>query len=312
MAFCAVVLFSVEALAFNVLDKTGRSQTLIEYLAARNDLTKAEKATWEKALRVVFGGQALRGGDDEGITAAKSVLSFGLFHRLDAMLVVQAAYDAKNDVYAWVPPPAAIKYQTLVLQGRRPKESSRLLAFEFPKYFDEELAPEMVAWWQEALANGKVNPDDEPRMRRHLAETQKKMKPRARALAYEGAELQASVKKGQASAREVAVTLELLDSEIRGAVGGAETMEYYDLYTRLSKELGLAVQPPPVVKVEPKSEPRPKVKEEAKPAVVATPQPKVPSDPLRPAPLANESLCDLYSGWQGVWASGASKASNMG
>lgn len=330
------------ASAFNVLEKEGRAQSLIEYMASRNDLTKAEKATWEKALRLIFGGQALRAGDDEGITAAKSVLSFGLFHRLDAMLVVQAAYDAKNDVYAWVPPPVAIKYQLLALQGRKPKEPVRLLAFEFPKYYDEELAPEMVAWWKEQLAAKKVSPEDEPRMRRQLAETQKKMKPRLREIAFEGAKVAAMVKAKRASAIQVASVLASIGDELEEGLpqgtpeGDGKEIDYYDLYARLSKELGLKAEPPPEPKPapqasaepeparpDPEPEPEPSrpeppkttLKPEPKPAVTPkpTPTPAITATPARPAggmrnpPMPGDPLCPVYSGWQNVWASAIGK-----
>lgn len=319
LVFMLSIAFSPAAFAVNVLDQSGRAQSLLEYLADRNDLTKAEKATWEKALRIVFGGQALRPGDDEGITAAKSVLAFGLFHRLDAMLVVQAAYDAKNDVYAWVPPPVAIKYQALALQGRKPKEPARLLAFEFPKYYDEELAPEMVAWWQQQLKSGKVNPDDEPRMRRQLEETQKKLKPRLREIAYQGAQIEAMVKNNKANKELVSGTLASIDEEIAsglGQSGQGSFGEYYDLYARLSKELHLAVAPPPVP--EKSEQPKTTLQPKPTPQPKATPQPKPdadrpaiadarPSGAMRQPPMPGEQLCPTYAGWQNVWATAITK-----
>ena len=79
-----------------------------------------------------------------------------------------SASNAKTNV--WVPPPLAASYQILVFQGRAPKQSPRELAFDFPRYFNEDLAPDLAAWWTEMLANGTISGDAANDVKRALAD----------------------------------------------------------------------------------------------------------------------------------------------
>src|SRR4051812_41967304 len=172
-----LLLLSATAQAYDVTSKEARAQNLLEYIAGRTDLSRDDKTIWERALRLTFGGQVMKDGDDEGITTAKSVIAFGIFHQMDPKKVAQAAYEAKADVYAYVPPPVAIHYQTMKLEGHQPPVPVRLLANEFPKYFDDELAPDIVKWWEDNLKAGKINPYNVDTVKRQLKETRALMRP---------------------------------------------------------------------------------------------------------------------------------------
>ena len=305
----------------NVTDTRSLKQSVLQYLAARSDLTRDERAQWEKTLRLTFGGSAQKTGlEDAGVTAAKSLLAFGLFHRLPPAAVAQAAYDAKNDVYAKVPAPVAIKYQTLVLEGRRPKESSRLLAFEFPKYYDEELAPEMVSYWRRSLAAGSAV--DAPRTERQLRETVKLMAPRLRHVALDGARLQGLIKNGHDSKALALGTLESTKEELNDALGGleatpAEDLDFYALHVRLSKDCGVPAAPRPVA-APPVEKPAPTPPDESPSLPAPTERAPIkqaptnrgktkPSPPVmsneEPSPPGEDSVCRVYSGWEDVFAS---------
>ncbi|MCC6809382.1 MAG: C40 family peptidase [Deltaproteobacteria bacterium] len=226
------------------------SATLVQYLDSRTEISAEERAQWDKALRLTFGGSALRHDDDDAISAARSVIAYGMFHQLDPMKVMRAAYEAKNDSLAFVPPPMAVKYQQLALLGRRPTESARFLAFNFPRYFDEELAPEMVAYWQKLLDTGKASAADIPRIERQLKETRTKMKPGLREISKRAAEIERDVKKGRTPAAQAKESLELARQDLVLALGPKEgAAPFNELFERLSKDLNLpavlAPEPPP-------------------------------------------------------------------
>lgn len=254
------------------------SSTLVQYLDSRTDLSTTERAEWDKALRVTFGGSALRDDDDEAIGAARSVIAYGIFNQLEPMKVMRAAYEAKNDSLAFVPPPVAIKYQQLTLMGKRPKESARFLAFNFPRYFDEELAPEIVAYWQKLLDTGKAIPGDVPRIERQLAEVRQKMKPQLREVAKRAAELERDVKKGRIQRVQAAEALTLARQDLVLALGKDEGGAPFDeLFARLSKDLNLPAvlapepppaEPPPVTPTAPKAQAK-KEKQAATPTKIA-------------------------------------------
>ncbi len=144
----AALCLSAPARAYDVTTPEARKLTLLEYVAGRDDLAKADKATWDKALRVAFGGKAIKDGTDEGVTVAKSVIAAAIFYGIEPSKAAKAAYDAYHDTYRWVPPPIAINYQILAFQGRKPKATARQLAFNFPRYFNEEIAPDLATWWE--------------------------------------------------------------------------------------------------------------------------------------------------------------------
>jgi lipoprotein Spr len=84
------------------------------------------------------------------------VVSAAVFFGVDPVRGTRAAYDAYHDAAHRVPPPIAINYQVLAFQGREPAASARRMALDFPKHFDRDIAPELVRWWQEALAADRV------------------------------------------------------------------------------------------------------------------------------------------------------------
>lgn len=255
-----------------------RKKSLLAYIAERDDLTSHHKAAWERAIRLTFGGSALRDGTHEGITVAKSVISSAIFYNIDPVRGAKAAYEAYHDTARWIPPPVAINYQTLAFQGRKPKATSRELAFHFPRYFNADLAPELAHWWDEMLTKGTVNPQEEREIRQTLRQTRDLMRPQMRELLYRGAELE--VRLQEKPGPDVREALSQLRAELRKYYGKvAHTAEVnqdgpmYPRYVALSRELGLRPQPPP--RVVPPSTPPPRV---------TAPPPPPPSQPSTPAP----------------------------
>lgn len=257
------------AAAFDVTSAESRRQTLLDYIKSRDDLGAAEIADWEKTLRLVFGGKALKPAD-EAVTAAKSVISAGIFFGMDRKKVANAAYEAHNDVLSWVPSPVAIDYQLLTLQGRRPRESSRLIAFNFPKYFNEDLAPEYVSWWGDMLERGEVNPHMLPTVQRQVAETRVLMRPMLRQRLWRGVELEARIaamkeaEADPAAISEVEKALAELAAElthdfrkVSGVVAAEDaSLSYLDRYQKVSEELKQPAEPVPKFAFTKKPKPR--------------------------------------------------------
>lgn len=280
--------FGGAAFGFDVTSEEGRKQTLVQYIQTRDDLSDADKAEWDKAVRFSFGGKALKGGGDEALTAAKSVLSAGIFFGQPPKKVAAAAYDAHNDVLSWVPPPVAIEYQLLKLQGRPPKESPRLIAFNFPKYFNEELAPEFVSWWDAMLASGALYADMVPRVERQLVETRLLMRPMLASRLYRLAELEAkldAVSESRPASDPLVKELKEQSVMIRTEIGrdfkkvgntpvvGDPKAASYDRYAALMKELKQPVKAKPAFTREPKP---------TAPPVAPTVVPTAPAVPLQP------------------------------
>jgi cell wall-associated NlpC family hydrolase len=140
----------------DVTTQRSRSQNLLEYVAGRTDLGRTERRAWEKAVRARFGGAALRDGSDEGVTVAKSVVAAAVFFGVAPVRGADAAYHAYHDAAHRVPPPIAINYQVLAFQGRRPAVNARRMALDFPKHFDRDIAPELIRWWDQEFAAGRV------------------------------------------------------------------------------------------------------------------------------------------------------------
>jgi cell wall-associated NlpC family hydrolase len=272
---------------------------LVQYLDSRDDLTAAERADWDKALRITFGGSALRDDGDDAIGAARSVIAYGIFNQLEPTKVMRAAYEAKNDALAFVPPPMAVKYQQLTLIGKRPKETARFLAFNFPRYFDEELAPEMVSYWQKLLDTGKAIPGDVPRIERQLAETRAQMKPQLREVAKRAAEIERDVRKGRILRAQAADALALARQDLVLALGPVEGgLPFADLFARLSRDLNLpaelAPEPPPPAPPPPAPSVKP-TKAQAKKEKKAAPSPA-----STPAAAGWELLPTAISHWIGT------------
>lgn len=290
--------------ASDVTTAASRQQTLLEYVAGRRDLGAGPLKEWDRALRAEFGGQAIKDGTDEGVTAAKSVVAAAIFHGLEPRQAAKAARDAYHDVYRFVPAPIAVQYQILTFTGRKPKASSRELAFDFPRYFDENLAVDAARWWDDALASGRVPGPDRAATERALRETRLKMRGMLRDALYTGAELEAHRK--VASGDEARVLDEMLRDLARlvtrdyAGVGRDPALRdaalpYFGRYTKLCDELGEKPQAKPVFTATPRAAervtperttPRPQP-ERTTPSDRATPQ--APVEPTTPPPPADRA-----------------------
>jgi len=325
------VITSATARAYDVTSAEARSLNLLEYVAARNDLTADERVAWDRAVRLSFGGKALNSGNDdgngEGVTVAKSVISGAIFFGIPPEQGARAAYQAYHDTYRWVPPPLAINYQLLVFQGRKPSVSAKQLAFSFPEYFNQELAPETVAWWTEMLSNGQLNELERPQIERLLAETRILMRPMLLDALWRGAQVEARqrVVESGPKRREVDRALADLAAELKRSFRGVARDPkvdgpgaYYGRYARLARELGRKVQPRPVITVGTAAPHTPRAKPGRPSAESRRATPAVPRAPLAdaastaaeekrrrasdriPAPLPGDLLVDLYAGWEAV------------
>ncbi len=319
MRFLCVALlllaWASSAWALDVTTPAERQLSLLEYVAKRDDLSKVDKTAWDKALRSVFGGAAMKDGTDEGVTVAKSVVSAAIFFDVEPKRAARAAYDAYHDTYRWVPPPIAINYQILVLQGRKPKADPRQLAFDFPRYFNEEIAPDLASWWDEMLTADKIPALEKANVEAALAATRTLMRPMLRERLWLLVELDArrewlsqsgKNKELQEVTRALAALKDELHRDFKGVgktpVIGNEQAPAYERYHALCKELGVSakarpayagpVKPPPAepkpqAKLEPKSEPKPPP---AKPESLASPRPAPATDPTPPLKVAPQEM----------------------
>ncbi len=170
-AVSLAVIAAVPASAYDVTSTQARRDNLLEDVAARSDLDRPDRRAWDEALRLRFGGAALRDGDDEGVAVAKSVVAAAIFFGVEPVRGARAAYDAYHDAAHRVPPPIAINYQVLAFQGRKPAASARRMALDFPQHFDRDIAPELVRWWQQELDAGRVPGWERRQVEAALAET---------------------------------------------------------------------------------------------------------------------------------------------
>ncbi len=318
LVIAALLLIAPSARALDVTSAAERARNVLDYVAGREDLDPAAKASWDAALRGRFGGSALTPGTDEGITVAKSVVSAAIFFAVAPDVGARAAYDAYHDTARWVPAPIAINYQVLGFQGRKPKANPRQLTFNFPRYFNEEIAVELVLWWDEALAAGRINEHERNEVRRLLAETRALMRPMLLARLFEATKLAAGAR-GQGTSSELARELARLEDEIqrdyRAVAQTAAVYERrlpaYERYRALAIEMGATPQPaPPVAAAPPKAVAPPPMPSKPPPlpppasdSVAEHEQPEAPSSEASrstrvPAPLAGESLVQPFQGWQ--------------
>jgi hypothetical protein len=153
--------------------------SLVEYVRGRDDLAPATRRSLERAVRLRFGGAALEPGSEARpeLAVAKAILSAAIFMRTEEKRAVDAAWAGWHGAQGFVPPPIAIHYQLLTLEGRQPRGRPIDLAFHFPDYYNEEIAPELVAYWEEALAAGKIPDDALTETREALEATRLKMRP---------------------------------------------------------------------------------------------------------------------------------------
>src|SRR5262249_38208021 len=86
-------------------------------------------------------------------------------------------WEGYRGALGYVPPPIATHYQILTLQGRQPRGRPIDLAFKFPDYYNEEIAPDLVAYWEEALEKGRIPDDALHETKEALDETRIRMRP---------------------------------------------------------------------------------------------------------------------------------------
>jgi hypothetical protein len=153
--------------------------SLLTYIGRRSDLSPEKRARWARSIIKAFGDQARLGLDSSrrDLTTARSVLSLGLFMNLSVDRCVPQALAAFRDVQEHVPPPVAEQYHFLALRGHKPKGRPIDLALKFPEHYVDAIAPDLAAYWAEALRSGTL-PD---RLRldseRALAKTRFLMRP---------------------------------------------------------------------------------------------------------------------------------------
>jgi hypothetical protein len=169
------ILMPRAALAQGALE----AESILEYLKKRNDLTKRERTRWISAAKRRFGGAALDGEteDQPEVRVAKAILSAAIFMRAKPDDGVKAAWEGWRGALGYVPPPIAIHYQILALEGRKPRGRPIDLAFHFPDYYVEEIAPDLVAYWEEALEKGKIPDAALNETQEALEATRSKMRP---------------------------------------------------------------------------------------------------------------------------------------
>lgn len=154
-------------------------ESLLEYIQNRDDLPSAAKRRWARAVRKRFGGVALDAetNNTPELGVAKAVLSSALFMGVEPGRAVEGAWQGWRSAQNGVPPPIAVHYQRLVFEGRKPRGRPIDLALSFPDHYVEEIAPDLVAWWEQALAEGKVPEELVPETQAALAATRLKMRP---------------------------------------------------------------------------------------------------------------------------------------
>lgn len=233
-------------------DKDRRKETLLDYIRSRDDLTPKERQKWERELKKRFGGAALNEESERNVevTVAKAILSSALFNRVDPARACQAAWNAWHNALGFVPPPIAIHYELLSLEGRQPRGRPLDLAFKFPDYYSEEIAPDLVAYWEQALKDGKIPDGALEETKEALAQTRTKMRPllvdKLRLLAMLGREL--AVARGAQKAEIEHSMREVEDELARAFSNVARRPEVLDArkrpYDRLRiqlEDMGLAV-----------------------------------------------------------------------
>lgn len=156
-----------------------RGGSLVDWLKHRDDLSPPARKAWEKELKKRFGGAVTKDDPAEAAAnaAARVILGTALFMKVDAATAAQAAHEGYRGVAGGLPPPIAVHYQILALQGQKPRGRMIDLAFKFPDYYSEEIAPELVTYWEGALERGEIPDDALEETRAALEETRLRMRP---------------------------------------------------------------------------------------------------------------------------------------
>lgn len=206
----------------------GSQSNLIDFLAARRDLSSEARRAWVRETKKRFGGAAL---DEESKTrieigVAKAIIASAIFMQVSPKRGVAAAWDGWHGALGYVPPPIAIEYQILALQGRKPRGRPIDLAFNFPAFYSEEIAPDVVAFWEAGLKDGTIPEAARRETIEALEATRVKMRPllvdklrliavlvRERAVLSDG-------HSGRARRAEIDENLSALEAELRQSFQG--------------------------------------------------------------------------------------------
>lgn len=159
--------------------KPAKPQTLVDWVRNRPELAPGDRRAWEAAVKKRFGGAALKTEDEENgeISVAKAILASAIFLGVKPDKAAMGAFEGYRGALGYVPPPIAIHYQVLVFQERQPRGRPIDLAFNFPKFYNDEIAPDLVEYWESSLAAGKVPDFALDETKEALAETRLKMRP---------------------------------------------------------------------------------------------------------------------------------------
>ncbi len=149
---------------------------LISYIRGRTDLTKKSRARWIYALKKRFRGPD-RDAPGPEAAVAKAVLASAIFTNANRRLAIDTAWASFVGARESVPPAIAVHHGVLTLQGEKPRGRMIELAFKFPDYYTEEIAPGLVAYWEVALRAGTIPDTALGPTQDALEVTRKKMRP---------------------------------------------------------------------------------------------------------------------------------------
>jgi cell wall-associated NlpC family hydrolase len=153
--------------------------TIVGYLEKRDDLGRSDRQRWIREVKKRFGAAAIDedSADKPEIGVAKAILSAAIFMGVKPKEAAASAWEGWRGALGYVPPPIAIHYQILTLEGRRPRGRPIDLAFHFPDYYSDEIAPDLVAYWEAALAAGTIPDDALVETKEALEQTRELMRP---------------------------------------------------------------------------------------------------------------------------------------
>jgi len=180
MLFPVLLALAVGSPAFAKPAKPPKKPTLIDFVRARDELSGGDEKKWESEVRKRFGAAATSPMEDDTLGEAKvarAILASAMFFGVPPAKGVLAAFEGYRGALGYVPPPVAVHYQNLVFQGREPRGRPIDLAFNFPKYYVDEIAPDLVAYWETALTAGKIPDLALEETKAALTETRVKMRP---------------------------------------------------------------------------------------------------------------------------------------
>lgn len=157
------------------------STSIRAYLEGRDDLKKGTRAAWVRAVSKAFGGAALKSESEQGanleVRVAKEILAAAIFMEASPRDGAKAAFEGYRGALGYVPPPIAVQYQILALEGQPPKGRPIDLAFRFPEFYNDEIAPDLVAYWEAALEQGTIPDFALKETEEALEKTRLKMRP---------------------------------------------------------------------------------------------------------------------------------------